>query len=418
MTASSAAAPGRRLRRAIAAGTARIVAVLARIHYDRALLVAAVAGGMALVLVETPIAAVGHDLPLLAAFLLALASGASLPLAVVRPHLAAPLSVAAVVGMQAASVGTSAAWPWWPVLIVAETLVLVVVGLRVPWPAALGYWVLATGAPAVLAAALLPGEADSTSVGVVLFGGVSGGAVVVALVLAEWSSIRGQLIRERRISAAEAEKRVVVEERARIARELHDVVAHSMSIVAVQSSTARYRHPDLGPTALSELEDIGDRSRRALDEMRGLLAVLREGEDAAPRAPQPDVADVAELVAQAERAGMRVQFEPLPAAEAARVAEVTGLVAYRIVQEALSNAIRHAPGAEVDVTARCDGDLLRLEIDNTAAEAPPAPGSGHGLLGMRERAASVGGTLEAGPEQGGGFRIRAALPLRPAGATP
>jgi signal transduction histidine kinase len=309
------------------------------------------------------------------------------------------------------------------VLLVTETLVLVVVGLKVQWAAALLYWVLATGAPAILAAAMMPGDADATSAGVVTFGGISGASVILALVLAEWGSIRAQLVRERRISATEASRRLVMEDRARIARELHDVIAHSMSIIAVQSSTARFRHPDFGPAAIAELEEIGDKSRQALEEMRGLLAVLRGGEEASPRAPQPDVADVAGLVAEAERAGMRVRFEKLPAAEAAAVGEVTGLVAYRIVQEALSNAIRHAPGASVLVAAHRDADLLRLEIENGAAPSPAvvqATGrtDGHGLVGMRERAASVGGTVEALPTPDGGFRIRAVLPLRPPAAAP
>jgi signal transduction histidine kinase len=410
-----------RLRRRAAAVAAVVAAVVGRIHLDRALVVAALVAGMVLVLVETPIAAVGHDLPLLLAFVLALLHAGSVPLATVRPHLAAPLSVAAAVAMQVLSHDSSPTWPWWPVLIVTESFVLFTVALRVRWPAALLYWVLATGAPAILAAQLRPTDTDATSVNVVAFGGISGASVIVAVVLAEWSSIRAQLVRERRISATEASRRVLMEERARIARELHDVIAHSMSIITVQSSTARFRHPDFGPAAIAEFEEIGEKSRQALDEMRGLLAVLRGGEDASPRTPQPDLADVADLVAEAERAGMRVRFQPLASADSALVGEVTGLVAYRIVQEALSNAIRHAPGASVLVAAHRDGELLRLEIENSpapAAVAPAAAATGHGLVGMRERAASVGGSVEAGPTPDGGFRIRATLPLKPPVATP
>ncbi|WP_297343121.1 histidine kinase [Amnibacterium sp.] len=412
-------ARGHGLRRRAAAVAAALGTLTGRVRLDRALVVVALAAGMVLVLVETPIAAVAHDLPLLLAFGLALLHAGSIPLAAVRPHLAAPLSVAAAVGMQAASPGSSPAWPWWPVLIVTETLALFVVGLRVRWTAALLYWVLATGAPAILAGQLRPAEPDATSLNVVVFGGISGASLVVAVVLAEWGSIRAQLVRERRISATEASRRVVMEERARIARELHDVIAHSMSIITVQSSTARFRHPDYAPAAIAEFEEIGEKSRQALDEMRGLLAVLRGGEEAAPRAPQPDLADVAELVAEAERAGMRLRFDPLPAIDSALVADVTGLVAYRIVQEALSNAIRHAPGASVHVSGHRDGDVLRLEIENTAAPAavapvsPTGPEHGHGLVGMRERATSVGGTVEVGPTPDGGFRIRAVLPLKP-----
>ena len=418
-TMPGSARHGHGLRRRAAAVAAALGTLTGRVRLDRALVVAALVAGMVLVLVETPIAAVVHDLPLLLAFVLALLHAGSVPLAAVRPHLAAPLSVVAALGMQAASAGSSPEWPWWPVLIVTETMVLFVVGLRVRWTAALPYWVLAIGAPAILASQLRPAEPDATSLNVVVFGGISGASLVVAVVLAEWGSIRAQLVRERRISATEASRRVVMEERARIARELHDVIAHSMSIITVQSSTARFRHPDYAPAAIAEFEEIGEKSRQALDEMRGLLAVLRGGEEAAPRAPQPDLADVAELVAEAERAGMRVRFEPLPGTDSALVSDVTGLVAYRIVQEALSNAIRHAPGASVRVSGARDGEVLRLEIENTSAPAavapvrPTGPEHGHGLVGMRERAASVGGTVEVGPTPDGGFRIGAVLPLKP-----
>lgn len=408
---------GRRFRRRAGEAVRAALAVAARVHLERAFIVGAIVTGMVLTLVETPIAAVGHHLPLLLAFGLALVHAGSVPLATVRPHLAAPLSVAAAVALQVLSAHSSPAWPWWPVLIVTETFVLFTVGLRVRWSTALLYWVLATGAPAVVATQLRPPSADATSLNTVVFGGISGSALIVAVVLAEWRSIRDQLLRERRLSATEASRRVVMEERARIARELHDVIAHSMSIITVQSSTARFRHPDFGPAAIAEFEEIGQKSRQALDEMRGLLAVLRGGEEASPRTPQPDLADVAGLVAEAERAGMRVRFQPLPAGESALVGDVTGLVAYRIVQEALSNAIRHAPGASVLVAGRRDGDLLLLEIENTPAPAavavPTARAAGHGLAGMRERAASVGGSVETGPTADGGFHIHAVLPLKP-----
>ncbi len=406
--------PGSRARpHRLRAAAGVVVGVASRIHFERALVVGALVGGMTLVLVETPLAAVGRDVPILFAVVLVLLHAGSLPLAVVRPHVAAPLSVAAALGLQASSVHTSGPWPWWPVLIVTETLVLFVVGLRVRRLAALAYWVLAVAASGVLAGLLAPGS-DAASLDLVVFGGISGAAVVLAVVLAEWGSIRAQLVRERRISASEAARRLVVEERARIARELHDVIAHSMSIISVQSSTARFRHPDFQPAALAEFEEIGAQSRQALEEMRGLLGVLR-GEEDAPRAPQPDVADVAELVATAERAGMQVRLTPLPPADAADISPVTGLVAFRIVQEALSNAIRHAPGSSVRITARRRGATVQLEVVNTAATEPlTAPSSpGHGLTGMRERAASVGGTVTAGGTADGGFRIRAELPMKP-----
>ena len=188
-----------------------------------------------------------------------------------------------------------------------------------------------------------------------------------------------------------------------------------MSLITVQSTTARFRHPGLPPVATAEFAEIGALSRQALDEMRGLLTVLRGDEEASPRQPQPHLADVRELVGQAERAGVMVTFALLPADDERLVGDVTGLAAYRIVQEALSNAIRHAPGAAVAVRSERAGDRLVITVVNERPEVmrPPRPDPGHGLIGMTERAVSVGGTVTAAPTQDGGFAVRAVLPLRP-----
>jgi signal transduction histidine kinase len=206
---------------------------------------------------------------------------------------------------------------------------------------------------------------------------------------------------------------MLAEERARIARELHDVVAHSMSIINVQAATARYRHPDFDAGALAEFEDIGVASRQALDEMRGLLDVLRDGDGPGEKRPQPRFEDLPELIAQAERAGMVVAFASTAERGGAPVGEVVGVVAYRIVQEALSNAIRHAPGSAVEVRCARRGDALELVIRNAPGVQAPADGdAGYGLIGMAERAASVGGTVRSGATEDGGFEVIAVLPLR------
>jgi signal transduction histidine kinase len=215
------------------------------------------------------------------------------------------------------------------------------------------------------------------------------------------------------------ERNAVLEERARIAREMHDVVAHHMSMIAVQAETAPYRLTDLPAPAQREFAALSGAAREALTEMRRLLGVLRSDSsaDGAALAPQPGLRDIPALAETARRAGAQVTLDmpdeesPLPPG--------TGLAAYRIVQESLSNAGRHAPGAMVRVRLECDGDgdAIRITVENNPSEAPPAAGTGagqgpagHGLAGMRERAALLGGTLEAGATGDGGFAVRAVLP--------
>jgi signal transduction histidine kinase len=201
-------------------------------------------------------------------------------------------------------------------------------------------------------------------------------------------------------------------ERARIARELHDVVAHHISMISVQAETARLTTPGLPATGAQRLSAIGDTARAALTEMRRLLGVLREDArtEVADRQPQPGLRQLNELLDEARDAtgaGTRliVRGAPDPLDPGVELA------AYRIVQEALTNARRHAPGAAVDVELHYTEDALTLRIrDNGPGPAPEDPAGGHGLLGMRERATAVGGRLRAGPAVGGGFLVEARLP--------
>jgi signal transduction histidine kinase len=211
--------------------------------------------------------------------------------------------------------------------------------------------------------------------------------------------------------AAEAE-RAVAEERTRIARDLHDVVAHSMSVMVVQATAARRvldREPGQAAAALDAIESTG---REAMTEMRRLLGVLRDdrGEPAA-LAPQPSIDGLSGLVGQFVEAGLPATLElagpvqELPAGVA--------LSAYRIVQEALTNALKHAgPATKVEVTVRYRDDDVEVEVlDDGRGVAPAGADRGHGLLGMRERVDVCGGELRTGPRAGGGFAVRARLPL-------
>ncbi|HEU5475269.1 MAG TPA: histidine kinase [Actinophytocola sp.] len=202
-------------------------------------------------------------------------------------------------------------------------------------------------------------------------------------------------------------------ERARIARELHDVVAHHISLIAVQAETARLTTPGMPAEGQRRLAGIGDTARAALTEMRRLLGVLREDAGAEPdRSPQPGLEELNGLIDEARAAAgtstrliVRGRVGPLdPGVE---------LAAFRIVQEALTNARRHAPGAAVDVELDYTRDALRLRVRDNGPGPPPgaAPDGGHGLLGMRERAATAGGTLTTGPGPHGGFLVDVVLPV-------
>jgi signal transduction histidine kinase len=204
-------------------------------------------------------------------------------------------------------------------------------------------------------------------------------------------------------------------ERARIARELHDVVAHHISMVVVQAETARLTTPGLPAAGARRFTEIGDTARAGLTEMRRLLGVLREdaGTTVADRHPQPGLPQLAELI-DAAREASGVGTRLIVSGPVAEFDPGVELAAYRIVQEALTNARRHAPGAAVDVELRYGDDALRLRIrDNGPGPGQAAAAAGNGLLGMRERALAVGGSLRTGAAPGGGFCVEAVLPAKP-----
>jgi signal transduction histidine kinase len=204
-------------------------------------------------------------------------------------------------------------------------------------------------------------------------------------------------------------------ERARIARELHDVVAHHISVIAVRAETARLTTPSLTADGAQRFREIGDTARAGLTEMRRLLGVLRpdvSADEVGERQPQPGLPQIASLI-DGSRAASGGGVRLIVSGPVMSFDPGVELAAYRITQEALTNARRHAPGAAVDVELRYEPDLLRIRVRDNG----PGPGSagqdGHGLLGMRERAATVGGTLRAGEAPGGGFLVMAELPAKP-----
>jgi signal transduction histidine kinase len=216
--------------------------------------------------------------------------------------------------------------------------------------------------------------------------------------------------------ADEEALRRVDEERLRIARELHDIVAHSMATITVQAGVAEHLLESNPGAAVDALRVIRLASKDGLRELRAILNVLRQADEGDPAQPAPGLAQIDALVASACKAGLptTVRHDGAPWQLPAGV----DLAAYRIIQESLTNAIRHAGPARATISLRYGESMLRIEVADTGRGGAPGVhgpgtgqhGGGHGLVGMHERAASVGGTLQAGPEPGGGYRVAAVLP--------
>lgn len=257
-----------------------------------------------------------------------------------------------------------------------------------------------------------PASSGSATANLIVTTSVAAAMLLIAVLVAGRVRVAAELTREKEHSALEESRRALVEERTRIARELHDVVAHSMSVIQVQASTARYRIADLDAEAAAEFDDIAATARTSLTEMRRMLGVLRTEDQHAELAPQQGLDDVPALVDTIRRAGVEVGLvlEGMEAASAAGPG--VQIAAFRIVQEALSNAVRHAPGARVTVRLHADADALHIRVHNAAPpQATESPSGGYGLRGMRERAELLGGSLAAGPSDDGGWTVEAALPL-------
>ncbi|WP_150461121.1 sensor histidine kinase [Nesterenkonia ebinurensis] len=375
-----------------------------------------------LLAVGWPITATAHSVPVTVAMVLVLAHCGSVVLTLYQPWIGLMLSLAASGGlMVAVAEAATSPWPWPMTALITQCAVLSVAALARPWYYAVSAW---CGGAVLTLVALLIVELETASGALansIVSVSVTASVVVIGVLVRLWILNAGRLEAAERTSAEQDRRRKELQERNRIARELHDVVAHSMSVISVQASTAQYRNPGIDDAARREFEEIAGSSRQALSEMRMLLSILR-GEDEVPTAPEPGLEDIDELIETTRASGTLIRYRGLtPESDAALIASATpaaALAAYRIVQEALSNALRHAPAAEVEVVLKAEkiGPIRRLNISvlNRASPeeiAEPAPGAGLGLSGISERAAAVGGTAEAGPTEDGGFAVRARLPL-------
>ncbi|MGW4845679.1 sensor histidine kinase [Nocardia brasiliensis] len=284
-------------------------------------------------------------------------------------------------------------------------VVLALLAVRVPWRTAAVVWAATAGMGAVLTFAMP--HAQWTD--------IVGSAVLAGLVLVAAAAVRAVIDARRaayeqaRESAHQQQRTVLLEERARIARELHDVVAHHMSVIAIQAESARYRIADPPPELLTSLSAIHAGASAALSEMRRVLGVLHAEADG-PTQPQPRIADIDGLVEGIQAAGRQVIL--CREGSVRELATGVEICAYRIVQEALSNAVRHAPGADIRIELCYRTAELEISVTNGPGGAvAPSRSGGRGLIGMRERVAVLGGGLETMPTPEGGYSVRAVLPL-------
>ncbi|MEU0550588.1 sensor histidine kinase [Micromonospora sp. NPDC005979] len=239
------------------------------------------------------------------------------------------------------------------------------------------------------------------------------GAVGYALVMIAPAWLIGWLVRERRALASRQSDHLVrqaaTEERLRVARELHDVVAHTLSLIVVQASVANHvaeADPRQAGAALRVIEETG---RSALTDVRRVLGVLREG---TPYAPTPGLDELPVLAEQAAIGGVDVRLDVRREEPAAAVPESVGLAVYRIVQEAVTNVVKHAAPAACRATVTVLPTEVRVEVTDDGRRPVSTVGGGHGLIGMRERVALHGGEFRAGPRSDGGFAVTASLPYR------
>jgi signal transduction histidine kinase len=332
------------------------------------------------------------DVPTGAFFVLAAASGAI----IWRRHL--PLAVLA-----ATSVATSLASVLGYSELIGLTMLIALYGVGRNVTSDRWSYIGLGGALALMGTGLFD-EATAAEMGF--------GVVVMSVI---WYIGRRMRFRGERTAQLERERvaeagRMVAEERTRIARELHDVVAHRVSLMTVQAGAAKTVAAHDPEGALRAMEAVEQAGRQALDELRHLLGVLRPEAEAEGLGPQPGLADVPRLVGQFRQAGLDVSLtmDGVPANLPARV----DLSTYRIVQEALTNVLKHAgPSARTDVRLSADNQRIAIEVLDDGRGASILPGSGHGIVGMRERALLLGGSLDAGPRPGGGFQVIAHLPI-------
>ena len=347
--------------------------------------------------------------------------------------MAAPmLLVFAVLGV--APLLTLRRWPWASIAVILTSNAVFVLFARLAWPMPnVWAWLIAVlAAPlllerrwavlglvftelVVVAAVFMPASVNATPWDATVAGFL---AVLLCWTVGSRLRQREESGRERAQMVARVQELEVSDAVSRgrvdMARELHDVVAHHVSLIAVQAATARYSIADLPVAGGQAFDDIAEQARTALTELRGVLGVLRAPDTAAPQRPTPTLEDIADLVARTGAADAPITFTVTGRGQPSSAP--VGLTGYRIVQEALTNAARHAPGGAIQVRVDHHADRVVIAVRNGPGKSvvvAARTGRGYGLLGMRERVATLGGQLHTGPDPAGGFLVSAVLPTRP-----
>ncbi|WP_238697364.1 histidine kinase [Streptomyces sp. E2N166] len=343
-----------------------------------------------------------------AALLSGLACAIPVLATLVRPVGAFWMSMAAT-PVVAVLLGEFGEWPWLPGPFICHLTVLVIVAIRTRPRTAAWMWAL-TGAYALVVETLF-GDGEYNTSAPMLF--LSALALLVVAVRHVRREAQQEVTAQQTVTAHERSRRTLLEERTTIARELHDVVAHHMSVVAIQAEAAPYRVENPPPELERAFATIRENAVAALTELRRVLGVVRAEDYEAPDAPQPTLADLDALLANVRDAGLSVEKAVTGAVR--ELPPGVELSAYRIVQEALSNTLRHAPGATARVEVSYVLGGLGLRIVNGPIPEPtlvkPSPGAGHGVTGMRERVSMLNGEMTAGPTDDGGYEVAVFLPV-------
>ncbi|OEJ25852.1 two-component sensor histidine kinase [Streptomyces agglomeratus] len=346
------------------------------------------------------------------ATLLLLGGVSAVPVALTlfRPVLAWWLSlVATLLSAGLASGGFGATYPWIESAFVGHLVVMVVVAARTRPRTAGWMWVLTLVFGLMLSTNNYGGADDTAAMAFLsLF------ALLVVTVLHIRREAKEEVTVQRTVTAVERDRRTLLEERTTIARELHDVVAHHMSVVAIQAEAAPYRVENPPPELEQAFVTIRENAVAALTELRRVLGVVRAEDHEAPDAPQPTLAELDGLLSNVRDAGLTA--DKTVTGSVRDLPQGVELSAYRIIQEALSNALRHAPGATAKVEVSYVLGGLGLRIVNTAPQGlvKPSPGAGHGITGMRERVSMLNGEMTAEATEDGGYEVSAFIPVAPA----
>ncbi|MCZ4117851.1 sensor histidine kinase [Streptomyces sp. H39-S7] len=348
-----------------------------------------------------------------AAFAAALLTGIPLVTVLFRPIGGWWLSFGAAF-LSGAAAGEFSQWPWSVTGFISHLVVMAVVAKRTRPRVAAEMWLLTVALGAVFAFTMPSRASDSFAMGLLSFF-----LLLIVVLVKGWRETQAKVVEQVAVTEVERSRRTVLEERTTIARELHDVVAHHMSVIAIQAEAAPYRVENPPDELTRSFAIIRENAVAALTELRRVLGVVRADEpgrdaafaDSAPEAPQPTLANLDSLLANVRDTGADV--DKVVTGAVRTLPQGVELSAYRIVQEGLSNALRHAPGAatRVEIGYVLGGLGLRVVNGPATEEVRPSHGAGHGVLGMRERVSMLGGEMTAEPTAEGGYEVTAFIPV-------